>query len=461
MEKRQENKLGIMPMGKLLVGMSVPLMISMLVQALYNIVDGIYVSQISEDALTAVTLGFPIQILMISVASGTGVGINALLSRRLGQKRYKEANMVATHGLVLAVLSSIIFLGFGLFASRGFIAVFTDDEALIEMGTEYLKICSTMSIGVFLGMTNERLLQVTGRTLLSMVSQLTGAIINIIFDPILIFGLYGFPEMGITGAALATVGGQIIGCMVSLCCNVFLNKDIKIKLRGFKPDVSIIAGIYKVGFPSMIMQAIGSIMLVGMNAILIMFSTTHVSVFGAYFKIQSFVFMPVFGLTQGLIPIIGYNYGARNAERIKSATKLSVIIAFVIMFMGTICFQVFPDFLLGMFNADDNMMEIGRVALKIISLSFSLAGISIVLISVFQGLGNGIYSLFNSFMRQLVVLLPAAFLLARYVSDSAVWLAFTVAEVVSLVITVVLYTKIYKSKIKPLEMPEKSAQGAV
>lgn len=460
METRNANKLGTMPIGRLLFGMSVPLMISMLVQSLYNIVDGIYVSRISENALTATTLAFPIQMLMIAVATGTGVGINALLSRRLGQKRFGEANSVAVHGIFLAVCSAALFLVFGLFATRPFLSAFCDNPEILEMSVGYLTICAVFSIGIFIEVTCERLLQCTGRTMLSMVCQLTGAAINIILDPILIFGRYGFPQMGIRGAAIATVVGQIVAGIVALIFNLAANKEIKLNFREFRPDRKSIFDIYKVGLPTIIMQALFSVMLSGLNAILIVFSATHVSVLGIYFKLQSFIFMPVLGLTQGLIPILGYNYGAKNAARIKRAVSLSIIVSLIIMLFGTLVFQLVPDMLLRMFDAEENMMNIGRYALRIISICFMLSGVSFVLISVFQGLGNGFISLFNALLRQLIVLLPVAYVLANYVSPDAVWYAFTIADAVSLIVLSSLYFFTYKKKIKPLEILEHSKQSA-
>ncbi|MEG2677385.1 MAG: MATE family efflux transporter, partial [Oscillospiraceae bacterium] len=316
MEQRKENKLGTMPMGKLIASVSLPLMVSMLVQSLYNIVDGIYVAKISEDALTATSLAFPAQMLMISVAVGTGVGLNSLLARKLGEKRFDEANATATNGLLLAGLNTIVFMLLGFFAVRPFISAFTDNPEIIEMGVSYLSVCMVWCVGIFLSITGERLLQATGNSIFSMTSQIVGAVTNIILDPILIFGKLGMPEMGIKGAAVATVIGQIFGAVVAIVLNKVKNKEIHFVFRGFRPSGAIILNIYKVGIPSIIMQSIGTIMMVGMNKILILFSTTAVAVFGIYFKLQSFVFMPVFGLTQGLIPIVGYNYGARRPDRL-------------------------------------------------------------------------------------------------------------------------------------------------
>ncbi len=449
-EQIKESKLGTQPMGRLLVGMSLPLMISMLVQALYNIVDGIYVAQLSGDALAATTLAFPIQMLMIAVATGTGVGISSLLSRRLGQKRYEEANAVATHSIILAICSSLIFVLIGLFFTQAFIALFTENQTLIELGSDYLWICCVASMGIFVGVTGERLLQVTGKTVLSMLSQLSGAVINIIFDPILIFGRYGFPKMGIRGAAIATVAGQIVACIVALTLNKCMNKAIHFQLRGFRFDRKIVGDIYKVGLPTIVMQSIVSVTQMGMNWILEGFATAYVSILGIYYKLQSFVFMPVFGLTQGLVPIIGYNFGAKRPERLKRAIKLAIIAAVSIMLAGTALFQLWPDKLLSLFEADAFMMAAGMRALRIISFNFVFAAIAIVLGCVLQGIGNGIFSLFNSIMRQLVVLLPVAYLLANYVSVDHIWFAFVASEVMSLLFTVFVFYHIYHKRIKTL-----------
>ncbi len=454
MEARQENKLGVMPIPKLLVSMSLPLMVSMLIQALYNIVDGIYVAQLSKDALTATTLAFPAQMVMIAVSVGTGVGVNSLLARRLGAKRFDEVNSVACHGFVLSLFNYILFLLFGLFGSEWFIKLFTDDPNLISLGTDYLSVCCIFSFGAFFATMGERLLQATGKPMLSMFAQATGAVVNIIFDPILIFGQFGFPKMGITGAAVATVAGQIIACIVALGLNFILNKEIKVSFKNFRMSGKIVVDIYKVGLPSIIMQSIGSLMSIGMNKILIAANDSAVSVFGIYFKLQSFVFMPVFGLTQGLVPIIGYNYGAKRPARLKKAIKLAVISAALIMTVGFVVFQLFAGALLSLFEADAEMYEIGISALKIISIMFIPAAISIVFGNVLQGFGNGTVSMANSFLRQLVVLLPSAYFLEKYLGVHYAWYSFVIAEVVSLVFTVIMFTKVYRAKISVLEVVE-------
>ena len=416
-----ENKMGVMPVNRLLITMSLPIMISMLIQALYNIVDSIFVAQISENALTAVSLAFPIQNLIIAVATGTGVGINAMLSKSLGEKDKKNVDLAANNGLFLALLSSIAFIFLGIFGSRLFFLSQTQIPEIVDMGTTYLTICCVFSFGVFFQITFERLLQATGRTLLTMITQSTGAIINIILDPIMIFGLFGFPKMGIAGAAAATVIGQILAAVLSVFINHHKNHEVTVSIRGFRPHGHTIKRIYSVGVPSIIMASISSVMTYGMNLILIRFTETATTVFGVYFKLQSFIFMPVFGLNNGLVPIVSYNYGARRPKRINAAIKYSVIYATLLMLIGTVAFLLIPQTLLSMFNASAKLIEIGVPALRIISLSFLFAGFAIICSSVFQAMGNGMLSLYVSVGRQLVVLLPAAFLLAQTGVLSAVW----------------------------------------
>lgn len=432
MKERTENIMGTKPINSLLVGMAVPIMLSMLVQAFYNIVDSIFVSMVSENALTSVSLVFPIQNLMIAVGVGTGVGINALLSRRLGEKNYDSANLVAENGVFVTFISWIVFAIFGLTCSGFFMSSFTQNPEIAKMGSEYMIICTVFSLGVFMQITMERILQVTGKTIYQMCSQMTGAVINIVLDPILIFGLFGMPKMGVAGAAWATVIGQWIGMIVAILINHFKNHEVRLHLRGFRPDGISIRGIYQVGLPSIIMQSIGSVMVFGMNKILINFTETAVSVFGVYFKLQSFVFMPVFGITNAMVPIIGYNYGARKKTRIQQAIKTSMIGVSAIMILGTLVFLTVPGALLSMFNASESMLSIGQPALRIISFSFCLAGVSIVCSSVFQALGSGVLSLLMSIVRQLVFLLPSAFLLAHFFGLDAVWFSFLIAELVSM-----------------------------
>ena len=441
--KPAENKMGTMPVNRLLLSMSIPIMISMLVQALYNVVDSIFVAQLSEDALNAVSLAFPIQNLMISVAVGTGVGINALLSKSLGEKRQDRANAAAMNGLFLAAVSYLVFMLIGLTCSRLFFAIQTDKQAIVDYGESYMFIVCVLSVGMFFQITFERILQATGRTLYTMFTQALGAIINIVLDPILIFGLFGLPRMEVAGAALATVLGQIIAALVSVVINATRNPDVQLSLKGFRPQASII------------MSSIGSVMVFGMNKILIAFTTTATAVFGVYFKLQSFVFMPVFGLNNGMVPIVAYNYGARRPDRIKQTIKLSVIYAVCIMLIGLLIFQFFPNVLLDLFRSEQDtgdMLTIGVPALRIISLSFLLAGYSVVCSSVFQALGHGVLSLVVSVVRQLMVLLPVAFLLSRIGGLAVVWWAFPIAELFSVGLSALFLRRVYRKEIHPLEM---------
>ncbi len=451
-EAFQENKMGVMPVKKLIISMSLPMMISMLVQALYNIVDSIFVSRIGESALTAVTLAFPMQSLMIAVGSGTGVGINALLSRSLGEKRFSQSDAAANTGLLLAFISSVGFLLLGLFGAKPFIAAQTDNAEIVAYGSAYLGIVTCFSFGLLFQMTFERLLQSTGQTIYSMISQMTGAIINIIFDPILIFGYLGFPKLGVAGAAYATVFGQMVAATVGLILNLKKNTELNFSFyKILHPQGETVKRIYAVGVPSILMMSIGSIMNYLMNQILIGFSETATAVFGAYFKLQSFFFMPIFGLNNGLIPVLAYNYGARNRKRIDEALRFSVGLAVSIMVTGTIIFELFPGRLLDLFNASDNMKSIGIIALRTIALHFPIAAVAISLGSVFQAFSKSIYSLFISLGRQLVVLIPAAWLLARLTGDvNKVWLSFLIAEVVSGILTLVFFRKVYKEVVEPL-----------
>ncbi len=447
---QQENKMGVMPVNKLLVSMSLPMMISMLVQALYNIVDSIFVSRISENALTAVSLAFPIQSLMIAVAVGTSVGVNALLSKSLGEKEFEKANLVAVNGIFLAGLSFILFLVLGIFISRSFFESQTEVQEIVAYGTDYLTVCCCASLGIFMQCIFERLLQSTGKTIYTMYTQGAGALINIILDPVFIFGYLGVPAMGVTGAAVATITGQFAAAVLAVFFNLKVNREIQISFRHFKPNLPLIGGIYKVGFPSIVMQAIGSVMTYGMNRILVTFTETATAVFGVYFKLQSFIFMPVFGLNNGMVPIIAYNYGAGKRERVVQTMKLSIIYAVCIMFAGLAVMELFPQVLLGFFQASENMLAIGVPALRIICLSFVFAGFCIVTGSVFQALGNGMYSMLVSIARQLLVLLPVAFALSRLGKVDYVWWAFPVAELVSLSMTIFFLHKINKKVISKI-----------
>ena len=449
-ETLRENKMGTMPENKLLLSMAVPMMISMLVQALYNIVDSIFVSRICEDALTAVSMAFPLQNIIISIAVGFGVGINALLSRALGQKNAERVNQVAVNGLLLALLSYLLVLVGGLIGIRAYMRAQTDIESIVEYGITYLNICVLCSFGVFCEITFERFLQATGRTVYSMITQLTGAITNIILDPILIFGLLGFPKMGIAGAAWATVIGQCLGAVVAVILNHTKNPEVHLRLRHIRPNGRLMGEITAISIPSIIMSCISSLTCFIMNLILITFSSTAVAVFGVYFKLQSFVFMPIFGLNNGMVPIISYNYGARRPERVKKTIRLAVCYAEGIMVLGFCIFEFFPGQVLGLFSASQAMLTIGIPAMRIICLHFLLAGTSIVLSSVFQALGNGLFSLIVSVCRQLFVLLPAAWLLAQTGSVNNVWWAFLIAEFVSILMSMAFYARINKTTIAPL-----------
>ena len=449
-EAPAENKMGVMPVNRLLFSMSLPMILSMLVQALYNIVDSIFVAQIGETALAAVSLAFPVQNLIIAVSVGTGVGVNALLSRSLGEKNQETANLAAVNGILVFFLSYLLFAVFGLFFARTYFTVQTSNPEIIEQGTIYLSVCSIFSFGIFLEIALERIMQSTGRTIYNMITQGLGAIINIILDPILIFGLFGFPRMGILGAAVATVIGQIIAMLLLLYFNIRKNSDVNLNMRRFRPDTAIIAEIYRVGLPSIIMQSISSVMTFGVNKILLLFSETAVSVFGIYFKLQSFIFMPVFGLNNAMVPIVAYNYGAARKDRIMKTIRSSVTAAVAIMLAGLAIFQIFPEQLLYLFDASEHMMGIGVPALRIISLSFLFAGYCIVIGSVFQALGNGVYSLITSAARQLVCILPAAWLFASVFGLHAVWYAFPLAEIISVVLTTLLFRRIYQKKIQLL-----------
>ena len=448
---RKENKMGYMPVKHLIITMSLPMMISMLVQALYNVVDSIFVARLSEEALTAVTLAFPLQSLMIAVGSGTGVGINALLSRSLGEKKFDRADRAANTGLFLIFLSYLVFLLIGIFGIGPFIATQTKNPQIRGYAVTYLRIICCISIGVFFQMTFERLLQSTGRTLYSMISQATGAIVNIIFDPIMIFGLFGFPRLGVAGAAYATVLGQITGSFIGLFLNLKKNPDITFSLKSiFSPRLSVVREIYYVGVPSILMMSVGSVMTYMMNRILISFSATATAVFGVYFRLQSFFFMPVFGLNNGLIPVVAYNYGARNKERIMEALRFAMGLAMSVMAVGTLAFQFIPIPLLRLFNASDEMLRIGVPALRIISLSFIMAGACIAMGSVFQAFSKGFYSLIVSVGRQLVVLIPTAWLLSKLGEVTLVWWAFPIAELASVALSVFFFRKLYNTMIKTL-----------
>ena len=451
MAETKENKMGTMPIGKLIFTMSIPMVASMLVQAFYNVVDSIFVAQYSEAALSAVTYAFPAQNLMIGLATGTGVGVNALLSRSLGEKNRERANRVAENGVFLALLGYLLFLIFGLFGAEAFIRFQTDTPGVIAEGAAYLSVCCIFSFGIFGEIMFERLMQATGRTVYTLFTQGVGAIINIILDPIFIFGYFGLPAMGAKGAAIATVAGQIFAFVMGVILNHLFNKDVELKLFGFRPDKKIIGGIYSIGIPSVIMVGIGSVMTTGMNKILNGFSEVAVNVFGAYFKLQSFAFMPIFGINNGVIPIIAYNYGAGKRDRLLKAIRTSVVTITCIMLCALALMQTIPDKMLALFNAGEEMLSIGVPALRIISISYIFAGICIALTSVFQALGKGIYATIMSFARQLVVLLPAAYLLSLGGDVNAVWWSYPIAEVMSVAVCAFLFIRLYNRVIKNLK----------
>ena len=448
----KENKMGVMPVKRLIITMSLPMMLSMLVQALYNIVDSIFVSQINEQALTAVTLAFPLQTMMVAVGSGTGVGINAMLSKSLGERKFEKSDAAANTGLLLIFFSYLVFLLIGIFGMGPFFGTQTSDPQIAAYGETYLRIVLCLSFGMLFQMTFERLLQSTGLTIYSMVSQLTGAIFNIIFDPILIFGYFGFPKLGVAGAAYATVLGQMIGATLGLILNLKKNKEIHLSFQKIlHPETETIKRIYFVGVPSILMISIGSVMSYLMNRILTGFSSTATAVYGVYFKLQSFFFMPVFGLNNGLIPVLAYNYGARKKDRIREALKFSFVLVFTIMFIGMLIFLLFPEALLSLFNASDNMQEMGVRALRTVAFHFPLAAIGITLGSVFQAFSRSYYSMIISLARQLIVLIPVAWILARVTGDvNQVWWCFLISEIVSCALSIIFFRKVYREVVETL-----------
>ena len=460
MQNIRENKMGVQNVNTLLLSMAIPMIISMLVQALYNVVDTMFVSRLGQDALTALSLAFPVQNLLIAVSVGTGVGVNALLSRSLGEKNYERANKVAENGIFLSMASAFVVMLMGFFLVRAYFNSFGSSKNVISLGTDYLSICMIFSFGLFGQVMFEKLLQSTGKTAYSMVVQLVGAVANIILDPIMIYGLLGFPEMGVRGAALATVSGQIIALFVGIFINKKFNREINVSLKGCtKPRKDIIKRIYAVGIPSICMASIGSVMNVGINQIMRLFSAstaaTGQAVFGIYFKLQSFVFMPIFGLNNGMVPIVAYNFGAKNPERIKKTITLAVMYACLFMVVGFSLFQIIPEKLLRIFDTGgEDMKEIVRIGIPMmrsISVSFLMAGYCIVAGSVFQALGKGVLSLTVSVLRQLVVLVPVAFLIAFFTRDiTLMWLSFPIAEIASITMSMIYMKRIYKNEINVL-----------
>ena len=454
-KQSQENKMGHAPMLKLIMSMSLPAMFSMLVQALYNVVDSVFVSQIStgDAELTAVSIAFPIQMLLIAFGVGTGIGLNSLVSRRLGEQDFKAANSAATHGILLGILNWVIFAVFGIAFSRLLMPLFTNNAAIAEMSINYLHIVTVFSFGVFIEINLEKTLQATGNMIFPMLFQLSGAIINIIFDPIFIFGWFGLPAMGVTGAAIATVMGQIISMIFAIVVVFTREHAVHITFKGFRLSWRTIKDIYAVGIPSIIMQSIGSLLIMGLNGILKGFSDTATAVLGVYYKLQSFVFMPVFGLTHGVLPIMGYNFGSRNKKRLLDALKIGSIIAFGIMLAGTVLFWLIPGRLLQIFNASEEMLRIGIPALRIISLCFVFAALGIMFSTLFQAIGMGAKSLFISVLRQLVVILPVAWALSK-VGLGYVWYAFPIAEVVSLTASIYIFKMLYDKRLQYIQQED-------
>ncbi len=453
---QKENKMGVMPVKKLVISMSLPMMISMVVQALYNIVDSIFVAQVCEDALTAVSLSFAAQNMMIGVATGTGVGVNALLSRFLGAKEYDKANKVAGQGVLLAVLSAFVFMLFGFFGTEIFFkSQVGESSPIFAYGVDYLSVCCIASLGIFGQVIMERLAQATGKTTLSMIMQLSGAITNIILDPLLILGIGPFPRMEAKGAGVATVVGQFVAFGVGILLNLTKNKEIRLRIKNMIPDFRFIGEIYKIGVPSIIMVGIGSVMNFLFNKILLGFTPTAAAVFGVYFKLQSFIFMPIFGLNNGVIPIVAFNYGAQKRKRIIETIKFSAVISFCIMAFGTLLMWLMPEQMLRLFKASEDMLSIGVPALRYISLSFVFAGVCITLGSIFQALGKSYFSMITSFARQIVVLLPVAYLLSKTGNVDNVWFAFPIAEVMSLTVTLIFFSVIYKKIISKIGREEK------
>lgn len=450
------NKMAIQPEGKLLFGMGVPLAISMLIQAVYNIVDSIFVSYLGESALTAVSLSFPIFMLMISVAVGTGIGINSLISRRLGAKRHEEAEHAAGNGFTLMFISMLVFVLLGIFGTRPFMRAYTDVPQTYEYGVTYLTIILTCSVGLFMQIYCERILQSQGKNFYVMVVQISGAVFNIIFDPILIFGLLGFPKLGMAGAAIATVGGQVLAMLISFALIFSKKNEVRLRAKHLRPDVKIVRDIYAVGAPSIILQALGTVMTLALNGILIAYTETAVAVFGIYFRVQSIAMMPLFGMTSAAMSIIAFNYGAQNRKRVMRTWRLAMMAGLVMMLLMTTVFLVLPDQILGMFNATAEMLRIGRAALTIIPIGLSLASVSILCSVMFQAIGKGTYSMYLSLARQLFVLIPAAWLLSKIFNEvTAVWWAFPIAEVFTIVIALIMFARVYKRQIRtmPLEPP--------
>ena len=442
--------MGVMPIGKLLINISLPIMLSVLVQAVYNVVDSIYLSRIDEDALAVISIAFPMQTLMFSVASGTGVGINAMLSRRLGEKRFKDANAIAQNGFFIALLSWLVFVVTGLFFAQAYYAFQTSDAEIVAMGGEYIRICMVFSVGMFVEITFEKYLLSTGKTALSMISLMSSAVTKIILDPLLIFGYLGFPALGVTGAAVVTILGQLVGMTVAVTLNTKFNKEVSVFAKGFRPSATVIGEIYKIGVPSIVMSSVGSVMTFGMNRLLLSYTSTATAVFGTYFRLQSFFVQPIFALNNGVVSIVSYNFGAKKRERIVKTIRLSIIIATLMLLCSFTVMQTIPHKLLSLFNASDEMLSIGITAFRVITLSYICAGPVIILTAVFQALGRSIWSLLVSVIRQLAVLLPCAYLFSSLYGLSAVWWAYPVAESVALILSLTFFRGVYRNTIKTI-----------
>lgn len=440
-----ENKMGTKSVFPLLMSMAFPAMLSMFIQSMYNVVDSMFVAQISNDALTAVSLAFPIQNLILSVAVGTGIGINSLISRRLGAKEYDKANSAVTHGLILAGITSVVFIIFGMLFTKPFFGLFTNSESILSLGCDYTYIVTVLSFGTIIHIAIEKILQGTGMMVYPMIFQAVGAIINIVLDPILIFGWLGFPALGVKGAAIATIVGQIVAMTLAVGTLLFMKNEVKVKIKEFKLDIKVVKDIYAVGFPSTLMYALGSILVMGLNVMLIRFSEAAVALFGVYFKLQSFVFMPVNGLIQGAMPIMGYNYGAKNKKRLIDTLKASLMVATLIMGIGSLIFILFPTQLLLLFNASEEMLSIGKIALRIISLSYISAAICFMFSTLFQGINKGAYSLLISILRQIAIILPLSFILSKTNGLVGIWVTFPIAETVSAIISILLFRHVYKT----------------
>ncbi len=451
MEKNIEiNKMGSAPVGKLLFNMSLPAMVSMLIMALYNVIDSMFVSRICEEALTAVSIVFPAQMMVLALALGSSIGAGSLIARKLGAKNHDEANMAAAHSFALGIVNWMIVVVFCFFFSKIFVGFFADEGYLMDSALSYLRITCYLSIFCFLEISVEKIMQSTGNTFLPMISSLAGAITNIALDPILIFGLIGAPKLGVEGAAIATVTGQAVGMLVAILLFFKCRHEVKISLKRFRFRPATLREIYEVGVPVMMMQAITSVLVLGLNSILIVFSKTAVAFLGIYFRVQSFIFMPVFGLSQGTMPILGYNFGAKNKERFLKTYKLAVIVASIIMGLGTLAFMIFPREILSMFDANENMMAMGIPGLRIISLCFVPAAFGITTSTLFQAIGKGKYSLYVSLLRQLILILPMAWIYSKIIGVTGVWWAFPSAEIFALIGSVVFFKKIYNDKIKNL-----------